>query len=104
MRVESSNIQTLILVSHTDRIIKRPLMLLYYPVTHLITLFRPWWDVMEDSMMYFFVVMSEYIHSVVYLLSSCLVTRYGDTAHDLLVQHSTGLHYPSQSLANQFHV
>ena len=60
MRGESSNIQTLILVLHTDRIIKRPLMLLYYPVTHLITLFRPWWDVMEDSMMYFFVVMSEY--------------------------------------------
>ena len=35
-------------------------MLLYYPVIHLISHCRPWWDVMEDSMMYFFVVMSEY--------------------------------------------
>ena len=60
MRGESFNIQTHILDSHTDRIIKRPLMLLHYPVIHLISHCRPWWDVMEDSMMYFFVVMSEY--------------------------------------------
>ena len=62
--------------------------------------FRPWWDMMEDNLMYFFVIMSMLGWSPSIDTAMLLTTtRYGDTAHDIPLQHSSGLHHPSLSLA-----
>ena len=49
---------------------------------------RPWWDVIEDRLMYFFVVMSKTNTDYCVLIRKC-VLRHGDLANDIPVQHST---------------
>ena len=62
--------------------------------------FRPWWDMMEDNLMYFFVIMSMLGWSPSIDTAMLLTTtRYGDTAHDIPLQHTAGLYGPPFSLA-----
>lgn len=62
---------------------------------------RPWWDVIEDYTMYFFVVMSKF--QSILQWARVIDWRYGDTTHDILVQHSSWLHSPPQFVAHQSH-
>ena len=63
--------------------------------------FRPWWDMMEDNLLYFFVIMSEFAQCgwTYYVVSMLPSLRYGDTAHDIPLQHTARLHCPPFSVA-----